>query len=72
MLNDAKMGATVVGGSFICSVVFAQLFTQADPIGTCWRFYKQLGDHVRQKQRVFWCLLLECLACFEPASRFFL
>jgi hypothetical protein len=45
-LSTVLLGAS---GTVLVSALAAQFFTEADPFGSCLRFWKQLGAHVSKK-----------------------
>jgi len=45
--NSRAADSALIGvGVMASGILVAQLFTPADPIGKCWRFWKQLGAQV--------------------------
>lgn len=53
------LGSTVVAGLLV-----AELFTPADPIRRCYRFWKQLGVHVRMRAVVrYACCCIDSHKC---------
>lgn len=45
-VTDTKRPVVLTAGAAVLTIVTVQVFTNADPLGRCWRFWRQLGSHV--------------------------
>ena len=58
-MNDNVGLEVVVGTGVVATLAVMQVFTNTNPLGRCYVFWKQLGAHVSLLPRVCFCFAMD-------------